>query len=553
MGMRVKGLRVWWMVSLLSVASLAAGSSDLLLVDAVKEGDHKAVRSLLKEHADVNAPQAYGETALAWAANRNDLEMVELLVGAGADVNAANDNGVSPLSLACTNRNAAMVEKLLKAGANPNAAQQTGETPLMTCAYTGNVEAVRLLLAQAADVSARDTERKQTALMWAAAQKHPEVVQALVDQGADVHVRSAKRDNYTPKIINKSTGALYDFYSKNVYHPKEKGGFTALMLAGQAGALDSARILLEAGADINAATPDDGSALVLASSNGHKKVALFLLDKGADPNATDAYGLTALHWALQEGLVALFSRPSVTDRFWVHPNMPELVKALLAHGANPNARATRDFMPFDTYRFSRARDSSLPELGLTGGTPFLLAAAVADLRAMRVLVEGGADPKLTTEEGTTPLMVAAGMGTQRKMSVGTSGCCAPGTAARTDEPQKRFLEAVKLAVQLGGSVNAVTLGGRTALHGAALYGLPDLVQYLAEEGADLDAKDIYGQTALSIAMGDPDGLVYRHLKDYNKDDRFRRRIGGAHQETVELLLKLGATPYVSNGRNLKVF
>ncbi len=267
MGLKVKESRVWWLVFLLSVASLTAASSDLGLVDAVKEGDHEAVRSLLREHADVNAPQAYGQTVLAWAANRDDLEMVELLIGASADVNAANVNGVSPLSLACTNGNAAMVEKLLKAGANPNAAQQTGETPLMTCAYTGNVEAVQLLLAHVGDVNAKESERGQTALMLAVAQRHPQVVQALVDQGADVHARSAKLPLYTSKLINKSTGAVIDFYSKNVYHPKEKGGFTALMFAGQAGAWESARILLEAGADVNSATPDDGSALLLASSN----------------------------------------------------------------------------------------------------------------------------------------------------------------------------------------------------------------------------------------------------------------------------------------------
>ena len=233
--------------------------------------------------------------------------------------------------------------------------------------------------------------------------------------------------------------------------------------------------------------------------------------------------------------------------------MPELVTALLAHGADPNARITRDFLPYDIQRFSRARGNSLPQVGLTGGTPFLLAAAVADLGAMRVLVEAGADPTLATEEGTTPLMVAAGMGTDRNLSVAASGCCIPGTVARTEEPQKRFLEAAKLAVRLGGSVNAVTLGGRTALHGAALYGFTDIVQLLADKGADLDAQDMYGQTALSIAMADPDGLVYRHLKDYNPDDRFRRRRGGPHQETVELLLELGAAPYERTGRNIKVF
>jgi len=551
--MRVTEFRLGWMVWLALIANLGAASSDLRLVDAVREGDHEAVRSLIKERADVNAPQAYGATVLAWAAHRDDLEMVELLMGAGANVNTADVYGVTPLSLACTNGNAAVVEKLLRAGANPNAARSTGETPLMTCARTGNREAVKSLLVHGADVNARENERGQTALMWAVAQEHPDVVGALVEHGADLQARSATLPLYTPKIINKSSGALIEFYNKNVYFPKVKGGFTPLMFAGQAGALDSARILLAAGVDVNAATLDDGSALVLASSNGHGKVALFLLEKGADPNATDGYGLTALHWALQEGIVVLFSRPSITDPFWVHPNMPELVTALLAHGADPNARITRDFLPYDIQRFSRARGNSLPQVGLTGATPFLLAAAVADLDAMHLLVEAGADPTVATEEGTTPLMVAAGMGTDRNLSVAASGCCIPGTAARTEEPQKKFLEAAKLAVRWGDSVNAVTLGGRTALHGAALYGFTDMVQLLADKGADLDAKDMYGQTALSIAMADPDGLVYRHLKDYNPDDRFRRRRGGPHQATVELLLNLGAAPYIRNGRNIKVF
>ena len=410
----------------------------------------------------------------------------------------------------------------------------------MTCSRTGNREAVKSLLVHGADVNARENERGQTALMWAVAQKHSEVAGALVEHGADLQARSATLPLYTPKMINKSSGAVIEFYSKNVYFPKVKGGFTPLMFAGQAGGVDSARILLAAGADVNAATPDDGSALVLASSNGREKLALFLLEKGADPNATDGYGLTALHWALQEGIVALFSRPHLTDRFWVHPNMPELVRALLAHGADPNARITRDLLPYDIQRFSRARGNSLPQVGLTGGTPFLLAAAAADLDAMRVLVKGGSDPKVATEEGTTPLMVAAGMGTDRSSTI-------------TKEQQKNFLEAVKLTRQWGSDVNAVTLGERTALHGAALYGLTELVQFLAQEGADLDARDMYEQTALSIAMADPDGLVYRHLKDHNPDDRFRRRRGGPHQETVDLLLKLGATPYQSTGRNIKVY
>ncbi len=537
MSRRVKGVPISCMVFLLSVAGLAAASSDLGLVDAVKQRDDEAVRSLLREQAaDVNAIQADGSTALLWAVERDNLQIGELLIRAGANVNTANLYGITPLSMACTTGNAAMVKKLLAAGATPKTTQATGETPLMTCSRTGNAEAVKMLLAQGADVNAKETERGQTALMWAAAQKHPQVVQALVEYGADLRARSTQLPLYTPRIIDERLG----FYNeKTSYFPKVKGGFTPLMFAAQAGDLDSVRILLAAGADVNEGTPDDGSPLVLASFNGHEKVVLLLLEKGADPNATDGYGLTPLHWVLQEGIKAIFTRPKQTDRFWVHPNQPELVKALLVHGANPNARIKKDFFPYDINRYGRSRGTGLPQMYFAGATPLFLAAAVADLRAMRALVEGGADATVTSLEGVTPLMVAAGLGSDDRTS--------------TTKQKKNYLEAVRLAVRLGASVNAADHLGRTALHGAAFYGLNDVVQFLWENGADLDAKDIYGQTAVSIALGDPDGLVYRHLEDHNRDDRFRRAKLGSRQETAELLLKLGATPYTSRGRNMKKY
>src|SRR5437870_9198790 len=210
----------WAIVPLMTAAALAASADDLRLIDAVKSRDRAAVRSLIEKHVDVNAAQPDGTTALAWAANRDDLETADVLIRAGANVNAANDYGVTALSLACTNRSAPMVEKLLKAGADPNAAQWTGETPLIVCARTGNVETVKWLLSHGADPNAKETQQGHTALMRAVAAKHSDVVRALVDRKADVRARS-------------------------------KGGFTALLFAAQQGDIDSARILLAAGADVN--------------------------------------------------------------------------------------------------------------------------------------------------------------------------------------------------------------------------------------------------------------------------------------------------------------
>ena len=476
MDFKIKGRCGLWLVPLLAVLSLGAVSRDLRIVEAVRDGDQEAVRSLLEEQVDVNASQADGATALHWAAHRDDQETGELLIGAGADVNAVNDYGVTPLSLASTNGSPWMVERLLRAGADPNTAQPSGETPLMTAARTGSVEAVRALLIHGAKVSTRERLRGQTALMWAVSENHSDVAQVLIEHGADVRDRST-------------------------------GGFTPLLFAARQGHLDCARLLLTAGADLNDSAPDGMSPLVMASASGHQQLALFLLDQGADPNAADEYGTTTLHYALQKGMSTLTRvELSYFNSHLYRPNMVELVKALLAHGASPNVRLVK------TQRFGN--------LGilvrLEGATPFLLAATVGDDDLMRMLVAGAADPMLATDENATPLMVAAGLGR---------------TWDRTVEEEKGTLEAVKLALELGADVNAATVNGQTALQAAARIGANDIVQFLVDEGAELDAPDRWGQTPLSIA----EGIVLDSLSV-----NFELKPFTVHQSTADLLRQLGA-------------
>ena len=465
-------------VPLLCVLCLAASAEDLRLVDAVKNRDRAAARSLVGQHVNVNAAQPDGTTALAWAANRDDLETAGLLIGAGAKVNAANEYGVTPLSLACTNRSAAMVDRLLKAGADPNAALWTGETPVMVCAHTGNVETVKLLLSHGANPNAKETQQGQTALMRAVAEKHPEVVRALLDRGADVRARS-------------------------------KGGFTALLFAGQQGEIASAKMLLAAGADVNEATPKNGTALVVAAASGREPFAIFLLENGADPNAADAYGLTALHYAVPRGIAGIDSVSVVFRPSGELPpgNLPELVKALLAHGANPNVQIAKNFPPY-------SRSPYALQTSLIGVTPFLLAAAAADVDLMRMLLGGGADPHLKSRDGSTALMMAAGVG-------------------RIDERENaqedaNALEAAKLALMLGDDIQAANARGRTALHGAAGIGANGLIQFLVEQGANLNAKDRRAYTPLGIAAG---------LAPRGGDSASR-----VYESTMALLLKLGAQP-----------
>jgi uncharacterized protein len=510
---------------------LFAAADDFRLLDASERGDGAAVRSLVAARADVNATRPDGATPLAWAVHHDDAQTVELLIKAGANVNAANDYGVTPLTLACTNRNAAMVATLLKAGANPNIAQWNGETPLMTCAATGNVEGVKALLAKGADTAATEKKKGQTALMWAVAEKQPQVVKVLVDAGANVNARSKVIPNREP-FSAKSANVFGTSYEPGVYFPKTTGGFTPLLFAAQQGDLESAQILIAAGAKVDDPAPEEGTPLVVAAHSGREKLALFLLEKGANPNATDAFGITALHYALYAGMRAIMGAGRMeTDRFgWVRENQPELVKALLLKGADANARIGKNFPTYDYAPIARSIGNDHPQLSLVGITPYMLAAASADVGLMRTLVEGRGDPKLETPEKVSGLMIAAGFGTDKNL-----------------RSEKEALEALKLASQLGGDVDEAKEDGRTALHAAAYLGWNSVIEFLVSKGANLEAKDMYGQTPLTVAMGDPEGLIYRQLPGGRYDDRFRA--GREQKKTVELLLKLGAKPFTGKYRD----
>jgi ankyrin repeat protein len=462
------------------VPSMAAGKSDV--ADAVQKRDTAAVRALLKERVDVNAAQYDGATALHWAAHWDDVEIAELLIRAGADVNAANDYGVTALALACTNRSDTLVEKLLAARANPNAAQLTGVTPLMECARTGTLAGVKSLLARRASVHAAHAKTGQDALMWAVAGKHPELVKLLIEHGAEVRTRS-------------------------------KGGFTPLMFAARSGDEDSARMLLDAGANVDEATPEHGSALVVASASGHEALAVFLLEKGANPNAADRNGITALHNAVQRGLTALIGVRYDDSYRLQPPNMPDLARALLARGANPNARI-------------QANDTRGPDgtpFTMKGATPYFLAAVAGDASLMRLLGTSGADPRLTAEGGATPLMAAA-------RSACTGSCEFRGANLEVDEAAAAAaLDAVKAAVELGADLNAANEDGLTAMHMAAFTGADGVVQFLADHGANVDVQDKRGETPWSMAAGLSPVLRYRGQY-------------GSHESTANLLLKLGARP-----------
>jgi len=449
-GRRTHRLMPLVVVVCLAAAGGAAAADRPALVDAARNADAAALRTLLDRGARVDEAEADGTTALHWASYRDHIEGADLLLRAGANVNASNDLGATALWMASQNGSTAMVGRLLAAGANPNAALLRGETPLMVAARSGAAEVAARLLAGGAEVNHR-AARGQTALMWAVSQQHADVVEVLIAHGADIRARS---DAWSQMMAVPPHGLPE--YNREVPH----GGNTALMFAARVGDAASARLLVEAGADVNDADAWGVSAMVLAAHSGYVELVEYLLDKGADANA-DAAGFSALH-------IAVMRRDE------------RLATALLAHRANPNA-PLRVWTPT---RRSSADFNFAP--ALVGATPFWLAARFSAPRLMRLLAERGADPRFVhrvdyvadgagpRREATTALMAAAGMGGGRMRAwVPPDG----------DELDRSILEAVKLAVELGVDVNAADIDGRTALDGAEALKHEALVAFLVARGA----------------------------------------------------------------------
>ena len=486
-----------------------AAATDLRLIQAVKNRDVESVRELLKQRPvriDVNAAQGDGATALHWAAHRDDLAIADLLIRSGARANVANDLGTTPLHLACTNRSAPMVERLLAAGANASAALLSGETVLMTCARAGDAAAVKALLAHGADVNAKEHEHHQTALMWAAAQRHPEVVQLLIEARADIRARSL---TYAQTVVGEQTQRAG---REELNYTVLRGGATPLLFTARTGDVESARLLLNAGADPKDSQPDGVGALVLAAHSGNGNVAALLLERGADPNAFGS-GYTALHAAILRSDL-------------------NLVKALLARGANPNLRMTKGTpMRRDT------TDWNLPAT-LVGASPYLLAAKFLESDIMPVLVAGGADPGLTMPNGADAVMLAAGMGSSKTASRRGIETIDFGKV----EPETRVRDAVAAAVGLRGDVKAASQTGDTAMHVAAALGYDTVVQFLSEHGASVNVKNKRGITPLMAAMFGSTVGRGRAAAPAGADSLgFEPPIELAHPSTVALLRKLGAT------------
>jgi uncharacterized protein len=447
------------LIVLLSSGTARAASSDV--ADAAMKGNKDAVRALLQRKADVRIPQMDGATALHWAVRGDDLEMADMLIRAGADVSAATREGVTPLQLAAMNGNAAMLIELVKAGANPNAPlTSSGDTALMMAARTGKTDAVAALLETGAEVNAKESWGGTTALMWAVSERHPAAVKVLIDHGADVQARS--------NFVAPANGRGFEGRTP-VAEPSDRpveefasGSLTSLMFAAREGDVDSAKLLVGAGADVNAIGADGKDALGLAIFNGNYDVASFLIDSKSKVNQADTQGFTPLFWAVDRR-----NMETAPNFPWMVTTDPlPLIKKLLDAGANPNAVVN------NTPR-ARMRAGS-PRIVFA--TALMRAAFSADLQLVKLLLSYGADPTIVSKDGETMVAAAAGLAFIQGYSKGKL-------------PAER-LETVKLFVDLGADVNQADDFGITPLMAAANLGDVSIIQFLIDHGADLGAYDL---------------------------------------------------------------
>ncbi len=446
-------------VGLSATSFLYAADSDV--ADAVMRGNKEAVRSLVQRKADVNAPQVDGSTALHWAVRAEDSATVDLLIRAGANASAANREGATPMLLATEKGNAALIEKLIAAGANPNAPlTKDGDTALMMAARTGKTDAVKMLLDHGAQVNTKETWGDTTALMWAVSGGHAAVVKLLADRGADLNAHS----KFVPEATGRSFEGTGPVDTKPGQAAAEYAGglMTPLMLAARDGDLDSARVLITAGADVNAIAGDGKAALELAIFNGNYDIASLLIDNKANVNHAEVLGFTPLFWAVDRRNM----ETAPNFRWMVTKDPLPLIKKLLDAGANPNAL-------IDNTPRARMREGS-PRIVFA--TSIMRAAFAADMELVKLLLDHGANPHIISKDRETTLMAACGTGFINGYHKGKS------VAER--------LEVIRLMVKLGEDVNAADNYGITPLMVAANMGEISIVQYLIDQGADLGAYDL---------------------------------------------------------------
>lgn len=533
-------------IGLVVALSVGISAAESPVADAAARGDREAVKSLLKQAADVNAAQGDGMTALHWAAMNGDVELAQMLIFAGANVRATTRLGTyTPLYLASQQGHGTVIQALVKAGADVKAGTPNGTTPLMAAAASGEVEAVRTLIEGGADVNAKDGVRGQTAIMYAAASNRAAVIELLASKGADLKATNKVSDlanlsregagfGGNPQIVpgggapgQGGPGGAGAAAARRAPMPGvdrnyslneliiAQGGLTPLLYAVRQGHQESSDALLKAGANINQPSAGDGTTpLVMAIINGHFDLAKSLLDKGASVNTASTNGVTPLYGVLNVEWAPKALYPQPRAHMQQKTGYLELMQQLVDKGADPNARLKMKVW-YSGYSFDL---SGVDEIG---ASVFWRAAYASDVAAMRLLVAAGADPNVPTmkpagrarfgdmleqrevidQSGLPPVPVGGPSVTPLQASAGVGYGEGFGANSHRFAPTGMLAAVKYLVEEIGADVNAADHEGNTALHHAAARGDNDMILYLVSKGANVKAVDREGRTTVDMANG----------------------------------------------------
>lgn len=466
------------------------------LADAIQSGNRAAALEMISKGADVNVAESDGTTPLHWAVHRDDIDLVDRLLKAGAKANRVNDYGASPISEAATVGNVAVLQMLLDKAANVESPNADGQTALMIVARTNNVAAARLLLVKGADVNRSEEWRQQTPLMWAAAQSQPAMVKLLLTYGANPNARAAV--NAWERQVTSEPRAI----------ARPAGGFTPLLYAARQGCVECARLLVDGGANKDMADPEGVTPMIMAITNGRFDTALYLLTAGANADLWDWWGRTPLYEAVDQNTLPHGGRPDL-------PSLDKttslrMIEMLLDSGVNPNPQL-RLFPPYRAVGPDRGPDGMLT----IGATPLLRAAKGLDAPAIKLLLARGARVDVPNTRGLTAIAAAGGQGSRNGDTRGYYN---------TSDVQQRSIAALDALLKAGANIDDGATAGQSALRGAVTWGWNDVIKFLAEHGANLNAPNAQGQTVLDAVSGARGGATE------------------GQKETAALLTGLGAKP-----------